>query len=362
MKLSGFRIRDKLWSKCVPSELRWLSGQVRLLPRWHLASFACIASASLLALFPPLALGWLIDKILPRRQITALVSVAVLLFLSYLGRTLLTSLGGYLTLTTAQRISIDLRMSLVRHLDTLSAEYYEETPVGRIIYPLQDSIEEIAYFGSDLVPSILRTVFTVLFTLTTMFALNPLLTLAVLPLLPVFVLTRQHFRQKLAMVFDSVQQGQKAWADFLHEHFSAVIPIQLLGREKRQEKTAFCLLGGMARSQQRLFQTGVYFNAFTSLFIVLAMSLAVGFGGWSVFAGSLSVGELVVFYTLVTYLFEPLSSVTEIYTRTQKVFANVRQIQMVFLHRPALTNCSDAIPVPESRWQVEITGLTFRYP
>jgi ABC-type multidrug transport system fused ATPase/permease subunit len=253
-------------------------------------------------------------------------------------------------------------MLLVRHLDTLSAEYYEDTAIGRIIYPLQDPIEEIAYFGSDLVPSVLRILFTTLSTLAAMIVLNPLLTMAIVPLIPFSIFAREHFRHKLANIFDQVQQRQKAWADFLHEHFSAVIPIQLMGQRVREERMAFCILGKMAGSQQKLFRTGAYFTASTSLFLVLAMSVAVGFGGWNVVTGRLSAGKLVVFYTLVTYLFEPLSAVTEIYTRTQKVFANVRQIQAIFQRTPALTNRLNAIPISKTDWQLNISELIFRYP
>src|ERR1700728_51549 len=91
----------------VPNELRWLFKQIRPFFRWHLASFLCITTGSLLALLTPLVLKLLIG--------------------------------------------------LLRHLDTLSADYYDNTPVGTIMYPLKEPIEEISYFGSDLVPAILRT-------------------------------------------------------------------------------------------------------------------------------------------------------------------------------------------------------------
>jgi len=49
-------------------------------------------------------------------------------------------------------MSLGLRVELLRHLDSLSADYYDKTPIGAIVYPLREPIEEIAYFASDLVP------------------------------------------------------------------------------------------------------------------------------------------------------------------------------------------------------------------
>src|SRR6202007_2614711 len=98
MESPSSRISGSFLSRFVPSELYWLTKQVRPHFYWHFASFICIAAVSLLALFPPLALGWLIDKILPRRELASLLGLVALLFLSFQCRNLLTSLGAYLTM------------------------------------------------------------------------------------------------------------------------------------------------------------------------------------------------------------------------------------------------------------------------
>ena len=137
-----------------------------------------MTAGSLLALLTPLVLKWLIDQVLPQRETGLLFLAAFLIFLSYQGRTALTSLGNYLTLTAAQKIALRLRMDIMRHLDKLSADYYESTPPGGVMYPLKEPIEEVAYFGSDLLPAILRLCLTTSFTVVTMFVLSPPLTLA----------------------------------------------------------------------------------------------------------------------------------------------------------------------------------------
>ena len=113
------------WRSWLPSELQWLLGQIRPLLRWHLASFLCITTGSLLALLTPLVLRWLIDQIIPQKKMGLLLLAVGLIFLGYQGRMALTSLGSYLMLTAAQRLTLTLRMSLLGRLDTLSAEYYE---------------------------------------------------------------------------------------------------------------------------------------------------------------------------------------------------------------------------------------------
>jgi ATP-binding cassette, subfamily B, bacterial MsbA len=343
--------------------MRWLFRQVRPFLRWHFASFLCMSVGSFLALLSPLVLKWMIDVVLPGRRAGLLVGAVVLIFLCNQGRAVLTTGGGYLTMLAAQQLALALRLRILRHLDTLSADYHEGTPVGASMYPLKDPIDEISFLGSDLVPSILRTLLATVLTLGTMLILNPRMTLAVLPLIPVFVLTRKHFRNRLERDSDTVQQNQVAWSSFLQEHLSSIVAIQLLRRERRQERTAFRLLGASVRSLTRLFRTGVSFTFYTSLTIGLAMAAVIGYGGWSVLAGTLTVGGLVAFYTYLAQLFEPLSGVAETYARAQKTFASIRRVQAVLALEPTIKTCRTAIKFPQSSpWTIELADVCFRYP
>ena len=328
---------------------------------WHVASFLCMMAASLLALLTPLVLKWLIDQVLPRRETGLLFAAAGLIFLSYQGRTALTSVGSYLTLNAVQKMALRLRMDLVSHVNQLSADYYETTPPGAVMYPLKEPIEEVAYFGSDLLPSILRMCLTTGFTIVTMFVLSPMLTLSVLPLIPLFLVARQHFRAKLSADSDTVQRNLVAWNSFLEEHISSVLPIQLLGREKHQERKAFHLLAQTTRSHLALFKTGVWFTVWTSVAVVLAMSAVIGYGGWSVVAGTLSLGSLVAFYSFVTQLFDPLSGAAELYARAQRTFASIRQLQRIFALRPSITESPAAVDFPKECWELEFDAVEFGY-
>ena len=347
----------------LPDEFVWLIKQIRPLLHWHLASFLSITAGSLLALLSPLLLKWLIDSIIPQKKIGLLLVAVALIFIGHEGRVALTSLGSFLMLSASQKMALTLRLSLLKHLDTLSADYYEDTPVGAAMYPLNEPIEEIAYFGSDLLPAILRMLFTTAFTLAAMCTLSPGLTLTVVPLVPIFLVTRQYFRRELAKAADTAQNDRLAWTSFLEEHLSSVISIQLLGQEKRQERRAFRLFARSVRSQLRLFQTATWFTVWSSLAIVLAMSAVIGYGARSVFTGTLSVGSLVAFYGFVTQLFDPLSGASELYARAQKTFAGIRQLQAALSLHPSVTNAAGAVILPEQHpADIEFAAVEFAYP
>ncbi len=346
----------------LPNELRWLSKQIRPLLHLHLGSFLCITAGSLLGLLTPLVLKWLIDQILPHKQVGLLVLSVVLLLVGYQGRMALSSLGNYLMLSAAQTTGLSLRMHLLRHLDTLSADYYEDTPVGKVMYPLKEPIDEISYFGSDLLPAILRVLLTTCFTVATMFTVSPALTWAILPLVPTFLMVRGHFRRKLIADSDFAQGDRRAWSQFLEEHLCSVIPIQLLGQQKRQERMAFRRLARSVRSQQNLFRSSVWFTVASSAAVVLSMCAVIGFGGMKVLAGALSVGSLVAFYSFTTQLFEPLSGAAELYARAHKTFASIRQVQATLALRPAIADAPATVRLSQQHSaQIDFCGVEFGY-
>jgi ABC-type multidrug transport system fused ATPase/permease subunit len=231
------------------------------------------------------------------------------------------------------------------------------------MYPLKEPIDEISYVGSDLMPAILRALIVTMLTFGTMLILNARMTLAVLPLVPVFLLARKHFRDRLEGDSDAVQQNQIGWSRFLQEHLSSILAVQLLRQERRQERTAFRLLGTSVRSFNKLFRTGVSFTFYTSLTIGVAMSAVIAYGGWSVLTGAMTVGGLVAFYTYVTQLFEPLTGAAETYVRAQRTFASIRNLQAVLALQPAIKNCPTAIKFPQKHpWTIELANVSFGYP
>lgn len=346
----------------IPLELRWLYPKIRPQLPLHFASFVCLTLASLMVLVTPLCMRWLIDSILPARD-SRLLGVAVgLIFMSHEGRAVLNALGGYLTFRAAQGTALELRMSLLRHLGLLSADYHDRTPVGEMLYPFSGPIDEISYFGSDLFPSILRTIVATGTTLSAMIFLSPFLTFLAAPLIPVFLSIRQHYRGRIGHDADRVQINQARFTSFLQEHLSGLPQIQLLRHTERQERKAHELLTNSVCSQDVLWRTSIFFSAFSNLTIVTGLVVILCCGSLMVLSGKLTIGTLVALYALLTQLFDSLSSVTEMYSRAQRTFSSIRQVRAVIEVAPAIKDHPHAEPLhPRSPLHVKFRDVSFGY-
>ena len=86
-----------------------------------------MTAGSLLALLTPVVLKGLIDQVLPRRETGLLLCAAGLIFLSYQGRTALTSVGNYLTLNAVQKMALRSGTQLVSERPEFAGPFSQPT-------------------------------------------------------------------------------------------------------------------------------------------------------------------------------------------------------------------------------------------
>lgn len=342
------------------SEFWWLVSQVKPFFRLHLGSYLCVIGASILVLLDPLIIRFLIDEVIPNRRITWLPLVAAAFFCTYMGRLGCDSLAGILNFRAVQKMTYRTRLSLLRHLQRLSAEYHDNTSPGDTLHRLQMDVDQVGTLTSEVIPVLLRT--TTIFTLVmiTMLVLNYRLTIVVVPLIPLFILVRRRFQDRLRDASDAVQERSGKLIGFLEEHLSAIVQVQLLCGEQREARRFARISSGVVRAQMKRRGTELFFSSVLYLIIVAGMACVLSYGGYQVMSGSLTAGGLVAFYGYTLQLFIPLYGVVDIYAKVQRVAASARRLVEIteaksILRDGVMPVCVD---VPAA---VELKDVCFEY-
>jgi ABC-type bacteriocin/lantibiotic exporter with double-glycine peptidase domain len=342
------------------SEFWWLVSQVKPFFRLHFGSYLCVIAASILVLLDPLIVRFLIDEVIPNRRLTSLPLVAAAFFFSYMGRLSFDSLAGILNFRAVQKMTYRTRLALLRRLQRLSAEYHDNTSPGDTLHRLQMDVDQVGTLTSEVIPVLLRT--TTIFTLVmiTMLVLNYRLTLVVLPLIPLFILVRHRFQDRLRGASDDVQQQSGKLIGFLEEHLSAIVQVQLLCSEQREARRFARLSGGVVRAQMKRRGTELFFSSVLYLIIVAGMACVLSYGGYQVMSGSLTAGGLVAFYGYTLQLFIPLYGVVDIYAKVQRVAASARRLVEITEAKSILRDGVMGVRV-DAPAAVELKDVSFRY-
>jgi ABC-type multidrug transport system fused ATPase/permease subunit len=343
------------------AEFGWLLTQVRPFLRLHLGSYVCIVLASTLILIDPLIIRFLIDEVIPNRRISWLPLIAAAYFLTYMGRLGFESLSSMLNFRAVQKMTFRSRLRLLRHLQLLSAEYHENRPLGDTLHRLQVDVDQVATLSGEVIPSVLRMVTGFALVMTTMLLINPRLTAIVLPLIPVFIVVRRRFRDRLRQASDSVQEQSGRMTGFLEEHLSAIVQVQLLSCEQREARRFARLSGRAVRAQVKRRATELFFSSLLYLIIILGIASVLCYGGYQVIMGTLTAGSLVAFYGYTLQLFIPLYGVVDIYSKLQRAAASVRRLMEITEADAILRDRPDALALELTSGGIELRDVSFSY-
>lgn len=318
--------------------------------------------ASLLALIDPLILKWLIDDFIPRRSLKWLPLVVAAFFLVYTGRFVFDSFGGLLSFEAVQRMVLRMRLNLLRHLQSLSAEYHDNKLVGETLYRMGQDVDQVGQVAADVIPVLFRVIILTTFTLVMMFILNPGMTFIVLPLVLVVILVRRRFYVRLRRCSDEVQEKSGKVSAFLQEHLSSIVQVQLLSREVADARRFTRLSRNTMEAQINRKKAEMAFYVSSALVVFGGVSAVLGYGGYQVINGSSSIGALVAFYTYTLQLLVPISMVVDFYSKLQRALASLRRILEIETTEPTITDREEAVELTRhGPGAVEFRNVTFWY-
>ena len=318
--------------------------------------------SSLMFLLDPLLMRWLIDEILPKKDFRLLLFAVGSFFALYVSRTVSLAFAAKVSFATVQKLVFRIRLGILEKMNCLSAEYHETTPIGERVYRIEQDVDQVADLGSSLVPYVLQTAFNSVFVVGAMLMLDFRLTCVVLPLAPLFLGFKKYFEGRLRQASDSVQQESTRESCFLQEHLASVIQIQLLHQEDTQIQAFLHRANARMKTLNHRNLVEILFRTCYMAVIALGTIGILAYGGYELFAGALTVGGLVAFYSYLGRLFDPLNATVDIYSRFNRLGSSIRRILEVLEMKPSVPEQPGAIPlINPLRDCVEMKDVGFSY-
>lgn len=310
----------------------------------------------------PLLMRQLIDVDLPRHESAIALILVVAIAGCLFGRFSLLFASLYMNYSVQQDFGQGLRITMLEHLNRLSAEYHDKTPVGEKLSRLERDVDQISELGADITSVSVRSLIFFVANIVVMIHLNAYITLAILPPLLAFLWVRSRFRSPMQELADVAQNEAGRASSVLCEYLSALPQVQLLCAENVIAKKAEAVWAGMLRARKSQRRSELLYVGAVNATLVLATFLVLSVGSVQVARGALTIGGLVAFYAYVTRIFEPVSSMMELYSRLQRVGASIRRVRGVL-------ECNARVPdfgvIVEPRRSIEqgisVSNVSFVY-
>lgn len=217
----------------------------------------------------------------------------------------------YLTGYAGNKMIVDLRRSLYRHLQRMPLDFFEKIKIGGVVSRMTHDLSAVQQILNQGVTAAVIDLISVLVITGIMFSIHGKLALISSAAVPLYVWLSHSFIRKIRGSSRGVQEQMEKLSGGLVETFSGITLVRSFCREAAEEEK----FSARSRSHMEAVLRNAHFQALgLSLTGFLSGMIPVGilgYGAFQVLGGSLTAGELVAFYVYVGLLYMPVTRLAE---------------------------------------------------
>ena len=263
---------------------------------------------------------------------------------------------------SAVRLEADLRNRMFDHAKELSRQYYQVNKVGDMMSLFTNDLDTVQECFGWGVMMFFDALLLGILAISDMWHMNGVLT--VLSLIPMaFLLASATIVGKQLMrKWDIRQEAFSRLSDFSQESFSGIAVIKAFVKEAK-ELWAFKKLN-VENEEANIdhTKTSVLFRVLVTLFVESVICIILGYGGYLVYKGVFTAGQLMEFIGYFNAVIWPIMAVSELIDMTSRGKASLNRISELLDAPVDVKDAADAQPLEQIRGEISFRNLTFRYP
>ena len=260
-----------------------------------------------------------------------------------------------------QRVLLDIRNTLFRHVQGLALRYYDTTPVGRIVTRVTNDVEVLNELFSAGVVLMISDIMVILWILTFMWNTSSTLTLLTIIILPFLLIASFIFRAKVRVVYNKIRQQISLMNSFINEFITGMSIVQLFRQESAMEAEFRAINKTHRELQDRSILYYATFFPVVEFLSSVALAIIVWYAAGHIGTGEMTVGILIAFAQFTEMFFRPVRDLTEKYNTLQSSVVASERIFTMLDTKLTIEDAPDAQPFTGLRDGIEFSHVDFSY-
>ncbi len=267
----------------------------------------------------------------------------------------------YLMGYVGQKVVNNIRDQLYAHVQSLSFSYFARTPTGVIVSRIMNDVNLVQGALTRVPASVVQGLATMAGLLGLILYLNWRLALLSFVALPLAGLALAKFSRRLRKTSTTMQEQLGQLTTHLHETIAGVRIVKAFGMEEYESRRFAARNRDLFNSLMRAIKTTAVSHPVTELISIIGTSLVVGFGGYSVIRGSMTVGDFGSFSMALVFFYRPLKELNGVNSVIQDGIAAARRIFEVIDTQPEIRDMPGAALLPRDFKTIEFKNVSFQY-
>jgi len=304
-------------------------------------------------------------------RVTLLISAVTWLFVVYLIGEIFETLESWLLNRVAQRFIKGFRNRVYHKLQSQSLGYLQQQRTGDLMSRAMGDVDELQSFVVNGIDVIISEGLLWLATVAIVMWMDwRVASISLAPLLLVYVLLR-YFNKKIRPIYAAARTRLGEVSTRLQENLSGVVVIKIFNREKQEAERFEKANEAYFESQMKAIDAKSLFFPFTHIVGFFSNVFMIGVGGYYMIrdlakpagtAGLFTPGKLIAFRAYWWRLFGPITTLARVNDMVQRAGAAGKRVFEVLDAPEELPDAPDAAPLANARGELELRGVSFRYP
>ena len=325
----------------------------------YLLAFLSLVISVALDMLSPQLTRRIVDDVILGGKTEILTPLLAGILLVGLGRCVFQYIKEFTCDTAGSKISADLRRDLFRHVQSLSAEFFDRTGTGELMSRVKDDVDRIwdglTYVGMLITEVVVHTsiVLFCMYSLNWRLAILPTACMAIAAGIAIFM------EKKLDEVYEAISEENAALNTVAEENLAGVRTVKAFAREKHEITKFFShnqRYYDLNMKQSRLF---VKYHPCLSLITKLLPLAVLLFGGFLVKDEKMTLGSLSAFIQYSTNIVWPMEMLGWLTNSLSSAVASNRRIKKLYQEKPAILEAEKPQKLPRVQGKVTFSHVSF---
>ncbi len=303
----------------------------------------------------------LVDDVIKDGQIQKLANILILLVVLAILRSVLIYIRSYMFEDISQNLIFDLRHNMYTHLQELPYEFYDNHRIGNIMSRMTGDLESIRNFFAGGAITIIENSIHFIGALIVIFSLNVKLASVVILITPLLAFVAWQFDKLIRPAFGEIREQDAVLNTRAQENISGVRVVKAFAREDYEsERFATENRKQMEKNLQASYIWAKYFP-FMDFLSSLSPVILLGFGGYMVIKGSISLGTLVAFTGYMWMITNPMRMLGWLINMTEQAISSGEKIFYYLDLGSSIKEKKDAVFPKDFAGHIQFEDVSFRY-
>jgi ATP-binding cassette subfamily B protein len=273
----------------------------------------------------------------------------------------LQALLSYVLMTrTGERLTLNFRARLFRHIQRLSLSFHDSRGSTDSIYRIQYDAESLQHIMESVIPFASAALMVISAVWVTAL-IDWQLALVALAVAPILIVISRVYTHRVRRRYHDLKELESSAMGVLQDVLTSLRVVKAFGREKDEHSRYVSRSGQTVRARVRLSLTEASFGLFVNVVTALGTAAVLFVGVRGVQSGRLTLGELLMVMAYMAQLYGPLEDVSQKMGDMQASFASAERAFDLLDEAPDVIEKPDARPLRRARGGLEFRGVSFAY-